>query len=84
MPLTVPAEDKLATVSLPLSCSVAPAATVTAAVSASRLAEPSTKVPLVTCTALASEVPAKVLTPVDVSAPAPSSALTVVLPPVSA
>ena len=84
MPSSVPDSARLPTVSLPLSVSVAALATVTAALSASRLSEPSASVPLLTATVLAPEVPASELVPVDVSAPAPRPALTVVLPPASA
>ena len=79
---SVPARARLATVSLPLSASVAPLATPTAALSASRLAAARLSVPLLTVTVAAALVAAKPLLPVLMSTPVPNAALA--LPPFSA
>ena len=73
----MPVSARLPTVSSPVSASVAPLATVTAALSARRLAAPSVSVPLVTATVPAPALPLSRLAPVDVSAPAPRLALAV-------
>ena len=82
LPLIVPLEVTLPTVSLPLSVKVAPRATVTAALSDSRLALPNVNRPLCTPTVPALAVPLSVLVPVEVRVPAPKLASAV--PPVSA
>ena len=81
-PATVPDRASVSTVSLPIKSKVAPPNTVTTALSDRRSAAPSVSVPLLTSTVPASDVPAKVLDPVELSAPSPRLALAV--PPVRA
>ena len=79
VPVSMPAMSARVMVSSPPSCSVAPLATATVAVSARRLAAPSTRVPLFTATSPAAALPASVLLPVLTSRPAPRLAMA--LPP---
>ena len=73
LPFRVPARASAPTVSLPPMASAAPAATVTLATSARRLALPSVRVPLTTSTVLASAVPRTVVLPLELSAPGPNA-----------
>ena len=79
LPPSVPASARLPTVSLPVSVSVAPLATVTAAVSARRSAAASASVPALTFTVPAPALPDRLLAPVEVSAPVPRLALALAL-----
>ena len=84
LPFRVPAKASEPTVAVPAKVSTAPEATVTVGLPTNRSAEPSASVPLVTATVPAPALPPRLLLPVEVSAPAPRSAPSTVLPAVNA